>query len=142
MENLLYTDDDDLNKPKKQIDRVTLRLSSRKLNSTFMVTTSGNHNSGAESFNGYIVDISPSLLEESNYDLAIVSAVQRAMARVWLYVGKSRAPPGLVDGMVEYIAELAGFRQAHIFSGGGLPECEEHGWWEDKDPRAVARYLH
>ncbi|KAI4308090.1 hypothetical protein L6164_031200 [Bauhinia variegata] len=144
VEDLLYPSN--LQHPKKQIDHVTLRLAGRNFNTTpaVAVTATGNRYSCGKSFTSYIIDISPTSLEEANYNHAIVSAVQQAMARVWLWDGESRAPPQLVDGMVEYITELAGFRQEN-FSGARaqLPECEEgHIRWEDKDPRDVAHYLH
>ncbi|XP_061349672.1 uncharacterized protein LOC133294921 [Gastrolobium bilobum] len=145
VENLLYPNK---HYPKKQIDSVTLRLTRRNLNTTATVSPAGNrHHSGGKIFKGYVIDISPILLEDKHYDkMAMVGAVQRAMTRVWLWDGGSRAPPGLLDGMAEYVAELAGFRGRERVSGGGegLPECDGHHgwWWEDKDPRHVARYLH
>ncbi|KAJ1377236.1 hypothetical protein SESBI_49091 [Sesbania bispinosa] len=143
VEQLLYPNNNN-NKPypKKHIESVTLRLTRRNLNTTATVSAAG------KIFNGYVIDISPMLLEDENYDkMAIVGAIQRAMARVWLWDGGSRAPIGLLNGMAEYLAELAGFRRERI-SGVGreLPECEmgrRHGmWWEDKDPRHVASFLH
>ena len=55
------------------------------------------------------------------------------------------APQGLVDGMAEYVAEMAGFRRGMVSGGGEMPQCREGGggwWWEDKDPSHVARLLH
>lgn len=77
--------------------------------------------------------------------MAIVGAIQRAMVRVWLWDGGSSAPPGLIDGIVEYVAELAGFHRERVSGGGGmLPECDDghDGWWVDKDPGVVAGWLH
>ncbi|KAK7305015.1 hypothetical protein VNO77_42913 [Canavalia gladiata] len=132
---------------KKHIDSVTLRLARRNLNATAIVYTAGNHrHGGGKSSNSYVIEISPMLLEDKEYNkMAIVGAVLRGMAHVWLWDGGSRAPPELVDGMVEYVAELAGFRREVVAIGGSeLPECEGGlgWWWEDKDPRHVARLLY
>ncbi|KAK7290584.1 hypothetical protein RIF29_05110 [Crotalaria pallida] len=138
VEHLLYPNNNELHcTKKKHIDTVTLRLPRHNLNATTATVSS------TERFSGYyVIDISHTLLEnneEYNNHIAIVGAVQRAMARVWLYDGRSSAPPGLVDGMAEYVAELAGFRRERV-SGG----CDGHhrGWWVEKDARVVARYLH
>lgn len=69
-------------------------------------------------------------------------AILRAMARVWLWDGESRAPAGLIDGLAEYVAEAAGFGREKVFGAGERsPECEDDGWREDKNPRVVARFL-
>lgn len=146
VEQLLYSNNNK-HYHKKHIDSVTLRLTRRNLNATATVSATGNrHRGGGKNFNGYVIDISPTLLEDESYDkMAIVGAIQRAMARVWLWDGGSCAPPGLIDGIVEYVAELAGFRRERVSgSGGELPECNDghHGWWVDKDASVVAGYLH
>ena len=151
VEHFLYPyDNNNKRYPKKHIESVTIRLSRRNLNATATatVTVTGDHQGGRKNFKGYyVIDINPVSLEGEDYNnmALIVAAIQRAMARVWLWDGGSRAPPRLVDGMAEYITELAGFRRKRV-SGSGveLPECDGHQgwWWEDKDPRQVARYLH
>ncbi|RDX94769.1 hypothetical protein CR513_22811, partial [Mucuna pruriens] len=130
--------------PKKHVDSVTLLLPRRNLNATVAVYAVGNRRHGGGKFlNSYVIEISPMLLEDKMYDkMAIVGAVLRGMAKVWLWDG---APPGLVDGMAEYVAEMAGFRRDTVAYGGYLPECEEGRggwWWEDRDPTHVARLLH
>lgn len=136
VENLLYPHHNDT---KKHVESVTLCLTRRNTTTVY---------AAGEGSSSYVIDISPALFEydgknHHHEEVAVVGAVLRGMARVWLWNGGSRAPIGLLDGMAEYIAELAGFRRE------GLPECgqEEEAlgglrWWEDKEPAHVARLLH
>ncbi|XP_028751904.1 uncharacterized protein LOC114711652 [Neltuma alba] len=136
VERFLYPDPHRYSK--KHVSHVTLRLASRNLTGATIV-------SAGRKVNDYVIDLSPSLLEEENYKEAIVSSVLRAMVRVWLWDAKSGAPVRLIDGMVEYVTELAGFSgEEYSVAGEGSPECgyEDDRWWEDKDPRHVARFLH
>ncbi|OIW08206.1 hypothetical protein TanjilG_15167 [Lupinus angustifolius] len=119
--------------PEKNVTSVTLRLTRQNLTTTV---------SAGERFNSYVVDISHKLLEDDqhyNNKMAIVGAVQLAMARVWLYDGGSTAPSGLIDGMAEYVAEVAGFRRERV----SVTKCDGgRAWWVDMDPRVVVGYLH
>ncbi|CAJ1964394.1 unnamed protein product [Sphenostylis stenocarpa] len=130
--------------PKKHIDKVTLRLPKRNLNATVAVYAAGNlHHGGGKSSNSYVIEITPMLLADKGYDkMAIVGAILRGMARVWMWDG---APQGLADGIVEYVAEMAGFRCEVVADRGKMLECEEPSgggwWWEGKDPTRVARLL-
>ncbi|XP_027340888.1 uncharacterized protein LOC113854200 [Abrus precatorius] len=147
VEHFLYPNDNNKNNhnPKKHIDSVILRLARRNLNATAVYAAGNHHNDGRKNFN-YVIEISPMLLKDKNYNkVAIVGAILRGMAKAWLFDAGSRAPPGLIDGMAEYVAELAGFRRDMVAGGGGgSPECESRGgrWWEDNEPRHVARWLH
>ncbi|XP_004516935.1 uncharacterized protein [Cicer arietinum] len=141
VEQILYPNSNNNNniQNKKNIKSVTLHLTDKNLNTTIVTVVKRN-------IKDYIIDISPMLFEDKNFNkMEIVGEIQRAMARVWLWDGRSKAPPRLLDGMAEYVAELAGFRR-EIFSGGfgESPECEvgRDLWWEDKDPTHVARLLH
>ncbi|XP_054817331.1 uncharacterized protein LOC129317040, partial [Prosopis cineraria] len=81
--------------------------------------------SAGRKVNAYVIDLSPSLLEEDNHKEEIVSSVLRAMVRVWLWDGKSGAPARLLDGVVEYVADLAGFSGEEVaVAWEGSPECE------------------
>ncbi|MED6108580.1 hypothetical protein PIB30_025546 [Stylosanthes scabra] len=161
VEHFLYQNDNSRsnNKPytKKNIQSVTLRLVDRNLTATTAaVIAAENHHASGKYFKGYnyVIDISPMLIEDKDYNnmtFMVVGAIQRAMARIWLWDGGSRAPTRLVDGMVEYIVELAGFRCKTVSDGSGgggggsnLLNCNGHGgsWWEDKEPKEVAQYLH
>ncbi|KAK4846786.1 hypothetical protein QYF36_021904 [Acer negundo] len=124
VENVLYPDTTtSTNHPKKQVRRVTLLLSTKN-NLTRIFPTVDTPKSDE-----FVINISPSIImgHYSNDNHAMVSAIQRGMARVWLWDGESRAPPWLVDGLVEYMSGLAGF--------GGSSS------WDDKDPRIVAQHL-
>ncbi|KAK4275557.1 hypothetical protein QN277_018615 [Acacia crassicarpa] len=136
VEHFLYPDPHQY--PKKHISHVTLRLASRNLTAASIV-------SAGTKVNDYVIDLTPSLLEEENYKEAVVSSILRAMVRVWLWGhGKSGVPVKLIDGVVEYVAEIAGFSREEISSAGDWsPECEDDGgrWWVDKDMRHVARLL-
>ncbi|KAL1332310.1 hypothetical protein HN51_061133 [Arachis hypogaea] len=161
VEHFLYNNNSNNIKPytKKHIKSVTLRLVDRNLTAA-AVTAAEDHHASGKYFKGYnynynyVIDINPMLIEDKDYNnmtFIVVGAIQRAMARIWLWDGGSRAPPRLVDGMVEYIVELAGFGRKRVSGGGGgdgdggrnLPDCGggHSGWWEDKEPKEVAHYL-
>ncbi|KAK7387030.1 hypothetical protein VNO78_27498 [Psophocarpus tetragonolobus] len=146
VETFLYKNNNNNNNMRKHIHSVTLRLTHRSFNTTVSVYAADNRHHGNEkSFNGYVIEISPILLEDKRYDeIAIVGAILRGMARVWMW--DDGAPQGLVDGMAEYVAEMAGFRREEPTGGVERPECEKGRggawWWEDKDPTHVARLLH
>ncbi|KAL5791720.1 hypothetical protein ACOSP7_000314 [Xanthoceras sorbifolium] len=124
VENVLYPDT--TNHHKKQVRRVTLRLSSK--NMTRIPTVD------SPKIDEFVISISPSTMGDSNVNHAIISAVQRGMSRVWLWDGESRAPTWLVDGLAEYMSRSAGFGEARAFGG---------SWelWDDEDPRVVAQCL-
>ncbi|KAK2661868.1 hypothetical protein Ddye_000442 [Dipteronia dyeriana] len=131
VENILYPDTiTSTNHHKKQVRRVTLRLSSKN-NQTRIVPTVD-----TPKCDEFVINISPSIImgQSSNDNHAMVSAIQRGMARVWLWDGESRAPPWLVDGLVEYMSRLAGFGE--VVRGFG-----DSSSWNDKDPRVVALHL-
>nr|XP_004305831.2 PREDICTED: uncharacterized protein LOC101314400 [Fragaria vesca subsp. vesca] len=131
IEHLLYPSDDDI--PKKQVNSVVVRLVSVNLTKAVV-----------ENDRNFVVNISPSVMEEANVDRALVSAIRRGMARVWLWDGRgSGAPPELVEGMVEYVRMAAeGFGGLKSdFSVRNIPAGEGYAWWEDKDPVALATLL-
>ncbi|CAL0303727.1 unnamed protein product [Lupinus luteus] len=134
VQHFLYPTNNNHHYPEKNVNSVTLRLTRQNLTTTAV--------SAGERFNSYVVDISHTLLEDDqkyNNKMAIVGAVQVAMARVWLYDGGSSAPSGLIDGMAEYVAEVAGFRRERI----SVTKCDGgRAWWVDMDPRVVVGYLH
>lgn len=143
VEQILYPNGNNDNidiKNKKIIKSVTLRLARQNLNTITTIMAD------EKNINSYVIEISPMLLEDENFNnMAIVGAIQRAMARVWLWDGRSKAPPKLLDGMAEYITELAGFHRERLSDDvGESPECEDGRelWWDNKDPTHVARLLH
>ncbi|EHA8590937.1 hypothetical protein COCNU_scaffold028126G000010 [Cocos nucifera] len=88
--------------PRKPVDRVTLRMASHNLTTTVSVTSGV----GPADF---IINLSPSLMLMPDTNPALAAAVQRGMARVWLWDGAGTAPEPLLDAMVDYLAMIAGF---------------------------------
>ncbi|XP_021898434.1 uncharacterized protein LOC110815086 [Carica papaya] len=131
VENILYNVSPyDPNQTKKQVRRVTLSLAP---NTTYMAQKVTVHATKSDDF---LISLSPSVMAEADVQYAVVSALIRAVARIWVWDGESRAPPRLVNGMVEYIASAAGFGN----HGRELPGLGG-GCWDDKDPRSVAEFL-
>ena len=132
VENLLYPNYNH-HYPKKVVHHVTLRLANH--NFTHKVTN-------YQLQHDYVIDINPLLFEDFDVNYAMVSLVQRSMARIWLHDGESSAPPTLLDGLVEYITMVAGFVNVKDYDKVyKLPELCDQKWWEDKDPRVVAHLL-
>ncbi|KAK9049341.1 hypothetical protein SSX86_031690 [Deinandra increscens subsp. villosa] len=133
VENLLYPNQDP-HHTKKQIKSVTLRLAP----TNYPVTVSVHSRKAHE----YTIVLSPSLMETSdNMNDAFVLAVLQGMARVWLWDGKGATPPQVLNGVVEYISTLSGFKSPEEWnSGGEVPEKNEI-CWKDEDPRKVAGFL-
>lgn len=130
VENILYSD---TNHTKKQVRRVTLRLTNKNLSQIVTVDTSKTDE--------FVINLSPSIMGYAHVNSAVISALQRGMARVWIWDGDSRAPAPLIDGLVECITILAGISQRKDFiDGGELPEFS-HLCWDDKDPSLVAHFL-
>ncbi|CAK9173926.1 unnamed protein product [Ilex paraguariensis] len=129
VENILYLDD---SLPKKQVDHVIFRLASRNL--THMVTVDYGQD------NEFVLHVNPSIMQETNFSHAMLLAVQRGMARIWLWDGQGNAPLYLINGMVEYITELAGFGTA-LNSGVGDSLESDYTCWNSKDSKAVAQFL-
>nr|GMD90322.1 uncharacterized protein LOC109150370 [Ipomoea batatas] len=122
--------------PKKTITHVILRLSSRNLSRP--ATTHSGDRDGE-----FVIHLSPSIMHDPNFKHAMFLAVQRGMARIWLWDGQGNAPITLINGIVDYISTLA-------VSGGSppapssaeLPEYSGSGCWTgNSDPRAVAGFL-
>ncbi|MCL7023799.1 hypothetical protein MKW94_016624 [Papaver nudicaule] len=139
-ENILYPPPNESHVKKEIITRVTVKLGDQ--NSTNPVIV--DHGNRGE----FVLLISPSLLleEKGNVDKGVVMAVQRGMARVWIYgdYGGRGVPDSLVQGMEEYVVGNAvGFEYTAAslsVSNSGkkkkLPDC-----WRDKNPTNVAHFL-
>ncbi|GLT26312.1 hypothetical protein SLA2020_116790 [Shorea laevis] len=100
VENILYPLHSS-SQSKKQVRHVTPRLAGENLTDAVTVDTSRR--------NEFVVNLSPSIIGEADISTSVKHAMQRAMARVWLWDGESRAPPQLLECMVEYICGMAGF---------------------------------
>ncbi|XP_042482243.1 uncharacterized protein LOC122062665 [Macadamia integrifolia] len=138
-ENILYPD---AGNPKKRVDRVTIRFTGQNLTHAVVVNTSNRHE--------FVLHISPCVMLETNVENAMVSAVQRGMARVWLWDGEMRAPTSLLDGLVEYVSVSAAATAAAAVvtasseSGNIRWSPENSGGqncWDDRDSMAVAQFL-
>ncbi|KAG5544763.1 hypothetical protein RHGRI_017266 [Rhododendron griersonianum] len=118
---------------KEEVNRVTLRLAGRNLTHTVTVDSFKEHE--------FVINLSPSILElETDFDHAMLRAVQQGMARVWLH--DNNAPKSLLNGMVEYISRLAGLGAVvGGFSGDGDLAESGDSCWMDEDPVAVAHFL-
>ncbi|GKV15532.1 hypothetical protein SLEP1_g26317 [Rubroshorea leprosula] len=101
VENILYPPHS-TSQSKKQVRHVTLRLAGKNLTDTVAVDKSRR--------NEFVVNLSPSIVGEADISTSVKHAMLRAMARVWLWDGESRAPPRLLlECMVECICGMAGF---------------------------------
>ncbi|OVA01420.1 Uncharacterized protein family [Macleaya cordata] len=134
-ENILYPTESYAKKP---ITRVTVKLVGRNLTHPVVI------NSITEE--DFELQINPSLMEERNVDKAIVSAVQRGMARIWIWNGVYGAPDrALIDGIEEYISIFAEFSGRPLSHSGNSATVELPGsdsmCWKDKNPVAVANFL-
>ncbi|KAG9447522.1 hypothetical protein H6P81_013650 [Aristolochia fimbriata] len=124
--------------PGKRVDRVVLRLVQMKYYSSGGVDAV--LVSPGEKAGEFVIGVDSAIMEEKNPVAAMVAAVQRGMARVWLWNGRDRGVPGsLLEGMVEYISSLAGSSPETGRLRGGV---NDSGWcWTEDDPASVARFL-
>lgn len=83
---------------KKQVDNVTLRLANQNMSTDIIVESRANYE--------YVLNLNPSIMENKNFNHAIVSAIQRGMARIWLWDGNGTIPESLTNGMIEYISDF------------------------------------
>lgn len=138
VENILYPNTNFTPNNKKQVQHVTLRLTANTTQRILISVDTSN-----KSNDEFVINLSSSVMggiNIANANHAIVSALQRGMARIWLWDGESRAPPSLIHGLVEYISMLAGSGDVKNYVGGELPEFG-HICWDNKDPRVTARFL-
>ncbi|KAL8126855.1 hypothetical protein AgCh_013958 [Apium graveolens] len=98
VENILYPSDHEHRSVffKKQVNHVILRLANVHNMSTNIIVESRANNE-------YVLHLNPSIMEHKNFNHDIVSAIQRGMARVWLWDGHGTVPKPLTNGMIEYI---------------------------------------
>ncbi|XP_077227544.1 plant basic secretory protein (BSP) family protein [Tasmannia lanceolata] len=166
VERILYPD---VHHPKKPIDHVTLRLANRNFTGGTTVEvdvgaspkitkikgqdysipdqtiqdhqiTNPTIQNTSHTQRDFVIRISPSVMDEADVNMAMASAVQRGMARVWLWDGQNGAPLSLLDGIVEYVTMVAGFGPS-LGSGRVTPLESDGGCWEDKNPTVVAHFL-
>ncbi|XP_016465475.1 uncharacterized protein LOC107788313 [Nicotiana tabacum] len=137
VENILYpTSDVDFGQSqnKKLVKHVILRLSSRNMTRPIIVESRDNNVE-------FVLHISPSILYSPNYKHAMSLALQKGMARIWLWNGQGNAPASLVNGMIEYIASLASSGRATSESESVEPVTVERSCWKSKNSRTIAKFL-
>ncbi|KAL8214791.1 hypothetical protein R6Q57_004240 [Mikania cordata] len=135
IEYLLYPNQD-FQRQKKQINSVTLKLAAQSFPAIVSVESQKAHE--------YMIILSASLMESSYKNDAFVLAVLQGMARVWLWDGEGSTPAVVLNGMVEYISTLAGFRSTEIWSsidGATMSPENDEICWKVEDPRKVAGFL-
>ncbi|RWW76136.1 hypothetical protein BHE74_00015800 [Ensete ventricosum] len=115
VERVLYPDD---SFPRKPVGRVTLYMAAVDLNETVLV--SRGHRPGE-----FVVRVNQAVMGETDVRVSVASAVQRGMARVWLWDGRGRAPRSLLDAMVDYLTVSSALNAA---------PC-----WAEQDRLCVAR---
>ncbi|GFP87868.1 hypothetical protein PHJA_000930500 [Phtheirospermum japonicum] len=128
IESFLYSDNDSP-ATKKPIGHMILKLAGRDLTDDVTV------DSVADNF---VLNISPSILEGANFDEAMILAIRKGVARVWLWDGQGNAPTNLINGIVEYIilmTDNVGGRWAVE------PPISATACWKHDDLRRVAGFL-
>ncbi|XP_055808622.1 uncharacterized protein LOC129877161 [Solanum dulcamara] len=133
IENILYPIDDhqDFDQPqiKKQVKHVILQLSSQNLTHPVIIESSQDNDE-------FVIHISPSILEGPNYKRDMFLALQKGMARIWLWDGQGNAPSNIVNGMIEYITSFEMSGSESVESVRLKRSC-----WKSKDTRTIVKLL-
>lgn len=133
IENILYPIDDhqDSDQPqiKKQVKHIIVQLSSRNLTHPVIVESSQDNDE-------FVIHISPSILEGPNYKRDMFLALQKGMARIWLWDGQGNAPSNIVNGMIEYITSFEMSGSESVESVRLNRSC-----WKSKDTRTIVKLL-
>lgn len=138
VENFLYPNS---SYAKKQVNHVVLRLSNRNMLQSQSVVVVVESTRAAEE---YVIYISSSVMDEINHGRAMLLAVQKGVAGMWVWDGEGEAPRSLVNGIVECIINsstsselgVAGIRSPEEMVAPQPPDC-----WGDKNAKAVAEFL-
>ncbi|KAG1334908.1 hypothetical protein COCNU_03G010270 [Cocos nucifera] len=118
--------------PKKPVRHVTLQLADQDLPEVVAV----NPGRGSGDF---MIHVSPNLMAEADVKMSLASAVQRAMAQVWLRNGQGRAPRSLLNAMMEYLTMAA--RLLHPLKHYDLSITPNTSCWDDSNYSDNARFL-
>ncbi|RWW62492.1 hypothetical protein BHE74_00030373, partial [Ensete ventricosum] len=129
---VLYPDD---SFPRKPVDRVTLYVAGEDVDGTVAVR-------GGRSASDFVVRMSPAVMEAADVKAAVAAAVQRGMARVWLWDGRGEAPRSLLDAMAEYVAMSSGMASPSIRPRNTSVSPFNASCWEDDDHVRLASFLH
>ncbi|KAI3457065.1 hypothetical protein Pfo_013728 [Paulownia fortunei] len=131
VENFLYSDYD--NPTKKPIRRIILKLADRNLTDNVIVDSGMDHE--------FVVNISPSIMEGTNFGHAMILAVRQGVARIWLWDGQGNAPRNLINGIVEYMTNNLGASFAVSSPDTAEPPESATACWKHEDSRVVAEFL-
>ncbi|OEL34431.1 hypothetical protein BAE44_0004553 [Dichanthelium oligosanthes] len=123
--------------PRKHVRRVTVKMAGHNL------TAGATVDAGAAP-GEYVISLSPALVSGTGTGTAadvdaVVAAVCRAVARMWLWDGRSAAPARVTEAMVEYLASVAAGDAASEVATTPLSSSEEDG--KQKHRCMSARFL-
>ncbi|CAD5178162.1 unnamed protein product [Musa acuminata subsp. malaccensis] len=129
VERVLYPDD---SFPRKPVGRVTLYMAALDLNETVLVSRGRRPGE-------FVVRMSQAVMGESDVQVSVASAVQRGMARVWLWDGRGRAPRSLLDAMVDYLTVSTGLVSPRMRRNDDSAALNAAPCWAEQDRLCVAR---
>ncbi|CAO2834494.1 unnamed protein product [Amaranthus hypochondriacus] len=123
----------DSSMPEKLIGQVNVQLVSHNLTNYHTVSVKSFGNKSR-----YALYISSFVMEFSDFKYRIRKEFQKGMAEILLFNLQNKAPKSLLDGMVEYISNAAGFGVSEPMLK--LKNTEKK-CWEDEDSSSVAKFL-
>ncbi|CAN6359003.1 unnamed protein product [Urochloa humidicola] len=118
--------------PRKQVRRVTVRMTGHNLTVTAAGGGGATVDAGAAPGH-YVISLSPALVSSSAGSAAaadaVAAAMRRAVARMWLWDGRGATPARVTEAMVEYLAAAAAAGDAEVASAATplSSSSEEHG---------------
>ncbi|KAL0362526.1 UNVERIFIED_CONTAM: hypothetical protein Scaly_1207800 [Sesamum calycinum] len=129
VENFLYPDHD--SRIKKPVSHIIVKLADRNLTDNIIVESDTDQK--------FVLNISPLIMDGTNFGQAMVQAVQRGVARIWLWDGRGNAPESLIHGIVEYMIDHLWATRPR--SDRAKPLRSATTCWKDGDSRVVAEFL-
>ncbi|KAL0306721.1 UNVERIFIED_CONTAM: hypothetical protein Sradi_6089400 [Sesamum radiatum] len=129
VENFLYPDHD--SRIKKPVSHMIVKLADRNLTDNIIVESRTDQK--------FVLNISPLIMDGTNFGQAMVQAVQRGVARIWLWDGRGNAPESLIHGIVEYMIDHLWATRPQ--SDRAKPLRSATTCWKDGDSRVVAEFL-
>ncbi|KAK4398203.1 hypothetical protein Sango_1295800 [Sesamum angolense] len=131
VENFLYPDHD--SRIKKPVSHIIVKLADRNLTDNIIVE------SGTDQI--FVLNISPLVMEGTNFGQAMFQALQRGVARIWLWDGRGNAPESLIHGIVEYMIDHLWATRQRSDHDRAKPLRSATTCWKDGDSRVVAEFL-
>ncbi|KAK6134956.1 hypothetical protein DH2020_031293 [Rehmannia glutinosa] len=128
VESFLYPDND--SHTKKSVRHVVFKLTGQNLTDNVVVDCIDDHE--------FVLNISPSIMEGTNFRHAMSLALQKGVARIWIWDGQGNAPKNLINGILEYMTNnLGGWSRPHRAEPPELATA----CWKHEDSRVVAGFL-